>query len=210
MEYPEAVWVPITPTGTMSSGLLASTIDTITRTALGSGGFIPLDRYPQTLTNTDILTFQTAAADVAFDQTYVWIPEATGMVNKFFINIGMIMSMTAWTDNQNVWDTVQVTITRQGGDDVIFDRTYAVGQSVGAIGHHLFLIADSVTETPIRIRAGNPLEIHIRTTNTKTITNISSFGLMPFYPQQKPASAADPLFWTHSGILWFISRDRRN
>ncbi len=209
MEYPEAVWVPITPTGTMTSSLLASTLDSLTRTALGAAGNIPADRYPQTLTNTDILSFQTAAADVAFDQTYVWIPEATGKINKFFINIGMLMSMTAWTDNQNVWNTCQVTITRQGGNDVIFDRTYNVERSVGAIGHHLFIIADSVIDNSISLRAGNPLEIHIQTTNTKTITNISSFGIMPFFPQQIPAAAADPLFWAHSGILFFISRDRR-
>ena len=209
MEYPEAVWVPFTPIGTMTSSLTASTMDTIDRTAIGAASRLPLDRYPQTITNTDVITYQTAAADVAFDQTYVWIPESNGKIDKFFINLGMIANMTAWTDNQNIWDSIIVTITRQGGNDVIFNRTYGVARALGAICHHLFIVADSVTENTIKLRSGNPLEIRVQTTNTKTITNITSFGLVPLFPQQIPAAAADPLFWAHSGIMFFISRDRK-
>ena len=173
-DYPEAVWVPLTPTGTMTSSLTASTLDSLVRTALTTNSPIPIDRYPQTITNTDILTFQSGAADAAIDQTFQWIPEASGQVNKFFINIGLLMSMTVNSSNQNVWDSSRVTITRVGGDDVVFDRTYNVNNSVNAVEHHEFIIADSVIDKSFKIREGNPLNIHIRTTNTKTATNTSA------------------------------------
>ena len=207
-DYPEAVWVPLTPTGTMTSGLLANETDSLVRTALTTGAPIPIDRYPQTITNTNIITFQSGAADAAIDQTFQWIPEASGNVNKFFINIGLLMSMTAFTDNENIWDTSRVTITRVGGGDIVFDRTYNVNNSVGAVEHHEFIIADSVLDKSFKIREGNPLDIRIRTTNTKTITNTSAWGIMPFFPQQIPAAAADILLWTYSGIQFYISRDQ--
>ena len=209
-DYPEAVWVPLTPTGLMVSSIAANDIDGIIRTANTVGGALPTDRYPITISNTNVITYQAGAADIAMDQTYQWVPEASGQVNKFYINLCAVMNMTSFTDDQNIWDTTRVTITRVGGTDIVFDRTYPNGTSVGAVEHHLHIISESVLDKSFKIREGNQLDIRVRTTNTKTPTNITSWGLCPFFPQQIPAAAADPIYFASSGIMFYISRDPIN
>ena len=210
MQYSEAVWVPFLVQGSMiATSLLASDLNGIIRTAETTGSVPPTDRYPQTITTTNILAPDVGAADTAVDETCQWIPEVSGTLDKLFINICAMANMTAWTDNQNVWDTTRITITRVGGTDIILDSTYVNGTSMGAVSHHLHIVADSIRLPGIKVRAGQQLDIRVRTTNTKTITNVTSWGIVPFFPQQIPGKAADPLFWAHSGIMFYITRDRK-
>ena len=192
MQYAEAVWVPLTPTGTMGAdSLLASTLDTLRRTADNVGSVIPIDRYPQTITTNDIMAEQITADDTALDQSFQWIPENTGTLDKMFINLAVLMEMTVATSGSQIWDTIRVTITRVGGTDVMLDRTYNIARTVSAIGHHLEIIADSVYLAGTKVRAGNQLDIRVRTTNTKSMTNTSTLVL------------------AHSGVMFYITRDRK-
>ena len=188
----------------------AAALDQLIRTSLNTDTAIPIDRPPQTITNIDDFTYFRAADDVALDVTFQWVPESSGKIDKFFINFAAIGNMTAFTDNQNVFDSVILTITRAGGNDVLFQRTYPTGLDDFNANTEVreFIIADPIWGANMKIRAGNPLNIRIQTTNTKTGTNVMHFGLVPFFPQQIPATAADVQFWSHSGIMWFISRER--
>ena len=211
MEYPEAVFVPFTPTGLMIETSAAG-LDEIIRTALNPSGAIPIDRAPQTITNIDDFSYFRTADDTALDVTFQWIPEATGKIDKFYVNLATIGNMTGFTNDGNFWDTVIITITRHGGDDILWTRTYNTGLAEFDANTEVreFIIADPIINQSFRIRAGNPLNIRIQTTNTKTPTNVMHWGIVPFFPQQIPATAADVQYWSQSGILWFISRDRRN
>ena len=126
MEYPEAVWLPITPSGALSEELV-SEFNALTRSTGASGGNIGIDRCPQTITNLDNVQIQQAAADANFDQTYQWVPEATGRIDKFFVNIAAHMNIESISSGSATLQSVILTITRQGGDDVLYERTFPSG-----------------------------------------------------------------------------------
>ena len=211
MEYPEAVWVPLIPQGTMFEDT-ASGLQSITRTALNTDSAIPIDRIPQTLTNIDKMAYQRSADDTDFDATFQWIPEASGKIDKFFINIATLMHITAWTSNGVTFNSVTITITRTGGNDELYREVFPTGlaQAGDDEDADLFIVSQPVWGADLRIRAGNPINIRVQTANTKVATNTFHSGLCPIFPQQIPATAADPQFWSHSGILFFITRDRKN
>ncbi len=211
MEYPEAVWVPLTPTGTMSRELV-SELNALTRSTAASGGNIGIDRCPQTITNIDNLVIQQAAADANFDQTFQWVPEASGKIDKFFVNIGAHMNVESITGGSATLESITLTITREGGDDVLFERTFPSGIAARTVDEDadLFVVQEPIWGANLRIRAGNPLNIRVQITQVQSGTVVSDVGLVPFFPQQIPSTTGEAMFWGHSGILWFISRDRKD
>ena len=209
MEYPEAVWIPITPTGTMSRELV-SELNALTRSTGESGGNIGIDRCPQTITNIDNLVIQQATADANFDQTYQWVPEASGRIDKFFVNIAAHMNIDSISSGSATLESVILTITREGGDDVLFERTFPSGIAARTTDEDadLFVVQEPVWGANLRIRAGNPLNIRVQIIQVQAATVVSDVGLVPFFPQQIPSTTGEVMFWGHSGILWYISRDR--
>jgi hypothetical protein len=211
MEYPEAVWVPLTPQGTMIEDT-ASGLKALTRTALNTDSAIPVDRYPQTVSNITNINYQRAADEVDLDITFQWVPEASGMINKFFINVACIMHITADTDNGVTFDNVQITMTKVGGQDLLYDEVFPTGlaQRTDVNDADLFIVAHPVMNQEFRVRAGNPINIRVQARSTIVGTNTSHLGICPFFPQQIPATNADVLFWAHTGIMFYISRDRKD
>ena len=210
MEYPEAVWLPITPSGALSEELV-SELNALTRSTGASGGLIGIDRCPQTITNIDNLQIQQAAADANFDQTYQWVPEASGKIDKFFVNIAAHMNIDSISSGSATLASVTLTITRQGGDDVLFERVFPSGLAARTADEDadLFIVQEPIWGQSMRIRAGNPLNIRIQITQVQAATVVSDVGLVPFFPQQIPATTGTATFWGHSGIMWYISRDRK-
>ena len=210
MEYPEAVWLPITPSGALSEELV-SELNALTRSTGASGGLIGIDRCPQTITNIDNLQIQQAAADANFDQTYQWVPEASGKIDKFFVNIAAHMNIDSISSGSATLQSVTLTITRQGGDDVLFERVFPSGLAARTVDEDadLFIVQEPIWGQSMRIRAGNPLNIRIQITQVQAATVVSDVGLVPFFPQQIPATTGTATFWGHSGIMWYISRDRK-
>ena len=153
MEYPEAVWVPITPTGTMSRELV-SELNALTRSTGAQGSRIGIDRCPQTITNIDNMVIQQAAADADFDQTFQWVPEASGRIDKFFVNIGAHMNIESVTGGDATLQSVTLTITREGGDDVLFERVFVSGIAARTVDEDadLFVVQEPVWGANLRIR----------------------------------------------------------
>ena len=209
MDYPEAVWLPLTPTGLMIQDT-ANGLKGLTRTALNPDGAIPSDRYPQTLTNINDITYHRTAVASDLDLTFQWIPEASGKIDKFFINIATIVNMTTDTGGSYTFDSARVTITRVGGDDVLFDQVFPTGLSArtDVDDADLFIIAQPVWGADFKIRAGNPINIRVRTSSTIVATIVFHSGFCPFFPQQIPAGTSDEQYWATSGIMWYISRDQ--
>jgi len=210
LEYPEAVWVPLTPQGTMLEDT-ADGLKSLTRTSLNTESAIPVDRYPQTITNITNINYQRTSDDTNLDVTFQWIPEATGRIDKFFINIACIMNMTARTADGVTFNDVTVSLTKVGGDDEIYTQVFPTGlaQRTTADDADLFIVAHPVLNQSFNIRAGNPINIRVRASMTVGATATGHLGICPFFPQQIPATAADVLFWAHSGIMFYISRNRR-
>ncbi len=211
MEYPQAVWVPLIPTGLMIEDT-ASGLQLLGRTALNTDSAIPVDRIPQTLTNIDKMAYQRTADETDLDITFQWVPEASGKIDKFFINLACIMNQTAWTSGGTTFDDITVTLTRVGGQDVLWNQVFPTGfAEAGDLDDaDLFIVAHPVWGADMKIRAGNPINIRVQARSTADQTNTSHLGFLPVFPQQIPATAADPQFWSHSGILFFITRDRKN
>ena len=210
MEYPEAVWLPITPSGALSEELV-SEFNALTRSTGASGGNIGINRCPQTITNLDNVQIQQAAADANFDQTYQWVPEASGRIDKFFVNIAAHMNIESISSGSATLQSVVLTITRQGGDDVLYERTFPSGLAARTTDEDadLFIVQEPVWGANMRIRAGNPLNIRVQIIQVQSATVVSDVGLVPLFPQQVPATAGTATFWGHTGILWYISRDRK-
>ncbi len=205
--YPEAIFVPLIDTATMATTNV-SDLDEIIRTALNTGGGLPTDvNIPQTISNLNTLAYHTTADDTAFDTTYTWTPPITGKIEKFFVNICMIGNMTAHTDNGNFWDTVRVTMTK-GGEDVLWDNRYTTGLAeFDAVGEaRLFIVAEPVWGNDFFVRGGSPIDIRVRTTNTKTITNVMHWGMVPFFPVTADSNSK---FFSQSGIVFHISESAR-
>ena len=72
----------------------------------------------------------------------------------------------------------------------------------------LFIVAEPIWGSDLKIRAGNPINIRIQSSMTETATVVSDNGLVPFFPLMIPNAAANPQFWGHSGIMFYISRDQ--
>ena len=210
MDYPEAVWLPLTPSGTMSRELV-SELNALTRSTAASGANIGIDRCPQTITNIDNLVIQQATADANFDQTFQWVPEATGKINKFFVNIAAHMNIESVSAGSATLANITLTITRQGGDDVLWEQTYPSGLPARTVDEDadLFIVQEPVWGADLKIRAGNPLNIRVQITQVQAATVVSDVGLVPFFPQQIPSTTGEVMFWGHSGIMWYISRDRK-
>ena len=210
MEYPEAVWVPLTPQGTMIEDT-ADGLKSLTRTALNVDSAIPVDRYPQTISNITNINYQRTADDADLDVTFQWIPEATGRIDKFFINIATIMNMPTRTADGVTFDSATITITKTGGDDVLYTQVFPTGlvERTAADDADLFIIAHPVLNQSFNVRAGNAMNIRVQAAMTVGTGATAHMGICPFFPQQIPAAAADVLFWAHSGVMFFITRDRK-
>ncbi len=207
-DYPEAVWLPIIPSGLLSTELITE-LNALTRSTAASGGNIGIDRCPQTITNLDDLEILQAAPDANFDQTYQWVPEASGKIDKFFVNIAAHMQVESISSGSATLQSVILTITRQGGDDVLFERTFPSGLAARTTDEDadLFIVQEPVWGSDMKIRAGNPLNIRIQIIQVQAATVVSDVGLVPFFPQQT-RTAGKVSFWGHSGIMWYISRDQ--
>ena len=208
-DYPEAVWLEFIPTGTMQTETIAE-LNAITRSAAASGGNIGIDRCPLTVSNIDSINFAPNTADTDYDQTFQWVPEASGKIDKFFINIATMMHIESISGGSATFDSMTLTITRQGGDDVLFQRTFPTGIAArtGDEDLDLFIVSEPVWGADMKIRAGNPLNIRIQTTITQVATVSTDTGLCNFFPQQTPSGTGEILFFGHSGIMWYISRDQ--
>ena len=208
-DYPEAVWLPLIPTGTFSTELI-STLNALTRSSAASGGNIGIDRCPQTITNLDALEILQAAPDADFDQTYQWVPEASGKVDKIFINIAAHMNIESISSGSATLEHIRVTITRQGGDDVLIDSTIMSGIAARTTDEDadLFIAQEPIWGADLKVRAGNPLNIRVRIHQAQTATVVSDVGLVPFFPQQIHSANGAANFWGHSGIMWYFSREQ--
>ncbi len=205
--YPKAIFVPLIDTATMNTTNV-SDVDEIIRTALTVGGAIPTDvNIPQTISNLNTMAYYRTTDDVAFDTTYQWIPPITGKVDKFFLNVCMIGNMDAFTDDGNFWDTVRITVTK-GGSDVYYDQIFPTGLAeFDAAGEvRLFIVAQPVWGNDFFVRGGSPVDIRIRTTNTKTPTNVMHWGMVPFFPTTADSNSK---FFSQSGIVFHISEPSR-
>ncbi len=208
--YPEAIFVPLIDTATMRTENV-SDIDEIIRTSgtsVAGNTALPTDvNIPQTISNLNTMAYYRTSDDTAFDTTYQWVPPITGKIEKLFVNICMIGSMTAHTDNGNFWDTVRVTITK-GGDDNIIDHIIPTGLAeFDAVGEaRLFIVAEAVWGNNFFVRGGSTVDIRVRTTNTKTITNVMHWGMVPFFPTTADSNSK---FFSQSGIVFHISESAR-
>ena len=206
-DYPEAVWVPLIPVGTFVRHALADLNGHLRSTQTGKIG---IDRCPQTITNIDSLAVLSAANDTDFDQTYQWVPEASGKIDKFFVNIAGLMHIDSIDGGSGQFQSIRLTITREGGDDLLFDQAYMSGIAArtGDEDLDLFIVQEPVWGADMKIRAGNPLNIRVRMTVAQTATVVTDVGLVPFFTQQIGSTTGEVMFWGHSGIMWYIPRDQ--
>ena len=209
-DYPESVWIPFIPRGATMHADLASGLTTLTRAALSVGSETSIDRTPVTITNTNVVTLYGAANDADYDETFQWVPEASGKIDKFYLSLAMFANLESVDGGSITLTSVKVTITREGGDDVLWSQVFPTGFSSMNTDEdtQLFIIQNPVWGADMKIRAGNPLNIRIEGTTTVADTVVFRSGMVTFFPPAIPAAAADPQLWGYSGIEFFISRDQ--
>ncbi len=190
---------------------LADGLTGLTRTALNNDSAIPIDRYPQTISNISNINYQRTADDANLDVTFQWIPEATGRIDKFFINIATMMHITARTADGVTFNDATISFTKVGGQDVFYTQVFPTGitERTADEDTDLFIVAHPVLNQSFNIRTGNPINIRVQASMTVGTGATAHMGICPFFPQQIPITAGDVLFWAHSGVMFYISRNRR-
>ncbi len=206
LNYPEAVFVPIADTQAMSTTNV-SDLDTITRTALNTDSAIPVEaNLGETFSNLNTMAYHDYGDDTNIDRIFQWIPEATGRVTKFFINLATLCNVTTRSSDAVNFGSVQVTISKVGGNDRYFDQTFATGfADQDAVGEtRMFIISQPIIGRGFPIRKGNPLNIHIRTVTLGDTANIVfEMGIVPLFPATIDSNSK---FFSRSGVLFYIER----
>ena len=206
LNYPEAVFVPLQDTQALASTVPAD-LDTITRTALNVSGAIPIEgNLGDTFTNLNVMAFHDYGDDTNIDRVFQWIPEATGRISKFFINIATLCQVTSRTADSVIFESVQITLSKVGGSETYFDQSFGTGFALQDATDEvrMFIVSQPVIGRGFPIRKGNPINIHVRTTTTGDSGGITwEMGIPPLFP-----NTADALtkFWTRSGVLFYIDR----
>ena len=139
------------------------------------------------------------------DRTFQWLPEATGRVTKFFINIAVLMNMTARSTNEANFTDVQVTITKTGGQDVYYNESFSTGFADQDLAGEvrLFIVSHPVIGRGFPIRKGNAMNIRVRANFTQTSDNTIEMGLVPLFPMTIDSNSK---FFSRSGVLFYIER----
>ena len=206
LNYPEAVFVPIADTQVMATTNV-SDLDTITRTALNPDSAIPVEaNLGETFSNLNTMAFHAFTNDTNIDRTYQWIPEATGRVTKFFINLATLCDVTTRSGDDVTFTNVQITISKVGGTDRYFDQSFATGFALqDAVGEtRMFIVSQPIIGRGFPIRKGNPLNIRIRTTTIGDTANIVfRMGIVPLFPATIDSFSK---FFSRSGVLFYIER----
>ncbi len=183
-----------------------SDLDTITRTT--NGARLPTDvNIPQTISNLNTMAYHDFGDNTEIDTTIEWVPPITGKVDKFFLNIAVLMNMTARSTNSTIFNSVTITLTK-GGNDVLWTQTFPTGFALqDAAGEvRMFIIAQPIWGNDFFVRGGSPVNIRIQTSFTQTSSNTIEMGLVPFFPTTADSNSK---FFSQSGIIFHISEPSR-
>ncbi len=206
LNYPEAVFVPLQDTQALAS-TVPSDLDTITRTALNPDSAIPIEgNLGDTFTNLNVMAFHDYGDDTNIDRMFQWVPESTGRVTKFFINIATLCQVTGRTADSVTFENVTITLSRVGGADKYYSQSFGTGFALQDATDEvrMFVVAQPIIGRGFPIRKGNPINIHIETTTTGDSAGITwEMGIPELFP-----ITADSLskYWYRSGILFYIER----
>ena len=206
---PTPVFVPFLDVQSLTSSNV-SDLDEIIRTTARDGE-IPTDpNIPQIISNLNAFAYSTAADLAQYNVTCQWTPMSSGHVAKMWVNIAMVGDMTGFTDETVTWDTVQITLTEAGTNNVLWDRSYNTGITIFNLAGEtrMFIIAQPVDNQSFFVEQGVAVNIHLRTTSTQTTGGTDPnmfFGLAPFFPLTADAFSK---FFSQSGIVFYLDRVR--
>ena len=199
---PESYFAPFTDTTEMNVTNV-SDLDTITASSLDTDSNIP-----QTISNLNALAYHSSTDNTAYNVSSVWTPPVSGHIVKFTVNIASLMEMTAFTDNGTTFTGVTITFTEVGTGNVIWRQNYQTGfaQVVAITDIEMFVARETVSNQSYKVSEGVPININVTTEFTQVATNTVTFGVVPFFPLTINTFSK---FFTPSGVVFYIDRDRR-
>ena len=164
----------------------------------------PIDEQDVIISDTDKVQQLHAGNDTAFTKSWIWNPDMSAFVYKIAFNIGLGLKCSAYTNGSTNFGDITLTITQLGdgiGDKVIWSRAYDAGTTaLGATGE---LICNFHADILAVVKVNNalPLKIDLTVAHTKTGTNTSQIGFLPFYPY---VPTAIPRLFTISSVGFHI------
>ncbi len=206
--YPERFFVPlITTASTDSSITISGLVTELRRSTQNPNGNQAVDEgIVQIFSNLNTLHYHQTADDTDFDTTFAWTPPVTGMVDKMFFNICLLLHVTALSSNGVTFDAVSVEMQEQGTETQLFRGVFQTGfaQATSDEDVDVFVLAEAVADQRIRVRAGATIDIRVRTHTTQVATNTFEMGLVDLFPLTLDT---DSKFLNQSGIAFYITRD---
>jgi len=189
---------------TQSSNVQTLTASTATFEFTAEDSAQPIDEQDVIISDTDKVQQLHAGNDTAYTKSWVYHPDMTAWLYKISFNLGIGLKCSAFTNGTTNIGDVTITITQIGdgaGDKVIFSRAYD-SQTTALTGTGELISnfhADIVA--PVKLTNALPVKIDLTIGHTKTGTNTSQIGFLPFYPY---VPTAVPKLFTVSSVAFHV------
>ena len=189
---------------TQSSNVQTLTASTATFEFTPEDSAQPIDEQDVIISDTDKVQQLHAGNDTAYTKSWVYHPDMTAWLYKVSFNLGIGLKCSAFTNGTTNIGDVTITITQIGdgaGDKVIWSRAYDAETTALTGTGELICNFHADIVAPVKLTNALPVKIELTIGHTKTGTNTSQIGFLPFYPY---VPTAVPKLFTVSSVSFHV------
>ena len=201
-DYGKDILLPLVCT--QSSNLQTLTPSTATFEFTPHDSAQPIDEQDIIISDTDKVQQLHASNDTAFTKSWIFTPDMSAFIYKISFNLGLGLKCSAFTSGTTNFGDITITITQLGegsGDTVIWSRAYDAETTALAGTGELICNFHADILAPVKISNALPIKIDLTIAHSKTGTNTSQIGFLPFYPY---VPTAVPKLFTVSAVSFHV------
>jgi len=164
----------------------------------------PIDEQDVIISDTDKIQQLHAGNDAAYTKSWVFNPDMSCWIYKIAFNMGIGLKCSAFTSGTTNFGDVTITITQLGdgaGNKVIWSRAYDAETTALTGTGELICNFHADILAPVKLYNALPIKIDLTIAHTKTGTNTSQIGFLPFYPY---VPTAIPKLFTVSSVAFHV------
>ena len=164
----------------------------------------PIDEQDVIISDTDKVQNLHAGNDTAFTKSWIFHPDMSAFVYKVSFNLGLGLKCSAYTNGSTNFGDITIKITQLGdgiGDKVIWSRAYDAGTTALEATGELICNFHADILAIVKLSNALPIKIDLTIGHSKSGTNTSQIGFLPFYPY---VPTAVPRLFTVSSVNFHI------
>lgn len=182
---------------TLSLGIDDAALQTITPSTADFGqilenGNIPIDQIEKVMSDIDAIGILNEGDNVAFDQTYEWVPDMSAFIYKIGFSIAFGLNVSVFTSGSFDIDSIQIIITQDTvrSPKVLLDKTFEAEGLTALVagGTQILLFNREIAISAAKITQGVPLTFQIIINETVGV-GTRQVGIVPFFCFQSEAIA---------------------